>query len=204
MGSLRRIVLVRHGETVGSSERFQGSSDADLSDEGRAQMRRVAGRLGAESFDLVVSSPQRRGWQSASLVGRGAQVRLETDLREIHFGRWEGLTREEVEARDPVLHQDWQSGAESFEYPGGEARADFRARVRGAQERLLAGPERSALIVADRGVIRVLAEELAGEKLDDDELPCGALIELTRKPDGTWFRGRRSSNPAGVDGSVFV
>ena len=36
MGSLRRIVLVRHGETVGSSDRFQGSSDADLSDEGRA------------------------------------------------------------------------------------------------------------------------------------------------------------------------
>ena len=40
MSNLRRIVLVRHGETVGNSSlRFHGSSDVALSDEGREQMR---------------------------------------------------------------------------------------------------------------------------------------------------------------------
>ena len=205
MALLRRIVLVRHGETVGeSSVRFHGSSDVDLSEEGRAQMRRVAGRLGREPFDLVVASPLRRSWHSAQLAGRSAPVRLEADFREIHFGRWEGLSEDEIRARDPIVYQDWQSGAESFEFPGGESRADFRARVRAGRDRLLAEPARSALLVLHKGVLRVLAEELAGEKLGDDELLVGAVIELTRKPDGTWFRGRRSSNPAGVESEVFV
>ena len=44
MNRLRRIVLLRHGDTVGNSrERFHGSSDVALSDEGRAQVR-AAGR----------------------------------------------------------------------------------------------------------------------------------------------------------------
>lgn len=205
MGLLRRIVLVRHGETVGeSSTRFHGSSDVELSDEGRAQMRRVAGRLGEEPFDLVMASPLRRSWRGATLAGRGAPVRLESDLREIHFGRWEGLTKEEIRARDPVLYEDWQSDAEGFEFPGGERRSDFHARVRAAAGRLLEAPARSALVVAHKGVIRVLAAELAGEKLEGGEPALGEVIELTRKPDGTWFRGRRSSNPAGVESGVFA
>jgi broad specificity phosphatase PhoE len=205
MATLRRIVLVRHGETVGdSSLRFHGSSDVDLSEQGRAEMRRVAGRLGREPFDLVVASPLRRSWHSAQLAGRGAPVRLETSFREIHFGRWEGLTQEEIRARDPIVYQDWQSGADSFEFPGGESRSEFRGRVRAGMERLLGEPARSALLVLHKGVIRVLAEELAGEKLGDDELTVGSVIELTRKPDGTWYRGRRSSNPAGVESGIFA
>lgn len=205
MALLRRIVLVRHGETTGeSSVRFHGSSDVELSEAGRAQMRRVAGRLGHEPFDLVVASPLRRSWHSAQLAGRGAPVRLERDFREIHFGRWEGLTQEEIRARDPIVYQDWQAGGEGFEFPGGESRGGFRSRVRSGMDRLLAEPARSALLVLHKGVIRVLAEELAGEKLGDDELAVGSIFELTRKPDGTWFHGRRSSNPAGVEAGIFA
>ena len=51
MSKLRRIVLLRHGETVGNSkERFHGSSDLPLSDEGRAQMRAATRRLAGEVF----------------------------------------------------------------------------------------------------------------------------------------------------------
>ena len=61
MSRLRRIVLVRHGETVGnSSVRFHGSGDVALSDEGRSHMREVARELWAV-YDLrTVRIPTRR------------------------------------------------------------------------------------------------------------------------------------------------
>ena len=90
---LRRIVLLRHGNTVGNSkERYHGSGDVALSDEGRIQMREASRALAREVFDLVVASPLRRSWESAWIVAGGAPVRLEDGFREIHFGRWEGMT----------------------------------------------------------------------------------------------------------------
>ena len=198
MAKLRRLVLLRHGETDGeSSVRFHGSSDVDLSAEGRAQMQRAAALLGRLP-DLVAASPLRRSWRSAVIAGEGARVRLEPDFREIDFGRWEGLTKDEIRARDPVLFEDWQKRAPGFEYPGGELRGAFRERVQRGLERLLGENARDALLVLHKGVIRTLVETLSGELLPPDEPALGACIVLTRNPDGTWYRGQHSSNPPGL------
>jgi broad specificity phosphatase PhoE len=194
--SLRRIVLVRHGETEGeSSVRFHGSRDVELAAEGRTHMQAVAHELGGETFDLVAASPLRRSWRSAWIASRGAAVSLLPEFREVDFGRWEGMTREEIQASDPILYEDWQKADEGFEYPGGEARADFRARVLAGLEKLQNGGGRSALVVVHKGVIRVIAESLTGETLDRDTPALGGIVQLTRGVDGSWFVGRRSSNP---------
>ena len=204
MSRLRRITLVRHAETDGnSSTRFHGSNDVDLSPEGEAHMREVGWRFGHERFDLVVASPLRRSWRAARLVGRGAPVRIEADFREIDFGRWEGLTREEIQASDPVLYEDWQARAPGFEFPNGEPRAAFRERVARGLERLLASGAGSALVVVHKGVVRAIYEQLTGEPLSGDEVPLGAVIELARQGSG-WVRGRPGSNPEGVDSSVSL
>jgi broad specificity phosphatase PhoE len=196
MTALRRIVLVRHGETDGeSSVRFHGANDVGLADVGRAHMREIARGLGRERFDLVVSSPLRRAWQSAWIVGRGAPVRFEPSFREVDFGRWEGLTREEIARTDPVLYEDWQRGSDEFVFPGGEARADFRARVQAGLARLLETDARSALVVCHKGPIRLIARELTGTAPADDEPALGGVVELTRDGTAGWFLGRRSSDP---------
>jgi len=194
MTQLRRLVLVRHGETEGeSSIRFHGSGDVALSAEGATQMQAVSSTLGDEPLDLIVSSPMRRAWRSAWIAGKGAPVRLESNFREIHFGRWEGLTREEIQAADPVIYEDWQNKSPGFEFPGGEPRAEFRERVEKGLDSLLAAPVHSALVVAHKGVIRTIVELLIGER--PQGLDLGDGIELTRKSDGTWFEGRNSSDP---------
>jgi broad specificity phosphatase PhoE len=196
MTALRRIVLVRHGETDGeSSVRFHGANDVGLAESGRAHMRAVARALGREGFDLVVSSPLRRAWQSAWIVGRGAPVRFEPGFREVDFGRWEGLTLEEIARTDPVLYEDWQRGAEDFAYPGGEARADFRARVQCGLDLLLGTDARSALVVCHKGPIRIIARQLTGEAPPPEEPALGGVVELTRDGDAGWFLGRRTSDP---------
>ncbi|MCC6642491.1 MAG: histidine phosphatase family protein [Deltaproteobacteria bacterium] len=193
---MRRIVLLRHGETTGNSgSRYHGSSDPDLAPEGREQMHVAAAELCREKFDVVAASPMRRAWRSAWIVTDGRPVRLMGDFREIHFGRWEGMTREEIKASDPVLYEDWEKGAPGFEYPGGERRADFRARIECGLAQIGRTAGHSALIVGHKGVIRTICETLTGSKPPGDQPALGQSIELTREPDGTWFIGRRSSNP---------
>jgi broad specificity phosphatase PhoE len=189
MTRLRRILLVRHGETDGeSSIRFHGSTDVGLSDEGREQVERAGRQVRRQPIDLVVASPLRRSWRAAWIAGGGRPVRLESDFREVDFGRWEGLTMEEIRIRDPILCQDWLSGAEGFGYPEGESRDELRARVGRGVERLLATPVHSALLVLHKGVIRVIVEKLTGEALPPTDPPLGGLVTLTRSAEGSWLR----------------
>jgi broad specificity phosphatase PhoE len=201
--SLRQILLVRHGETDGaSSVRYFGNTDVDLSEEGCAHMRQLAQHLASRRVDLWLASNLRRSWRSAAIVSRGAPVRIEPGLREIHFGRWEGLTREEIAARDPVLYADWQAGKDGFEFPGGEARADFQARVGRVIEGLLAGRARMVGGVLHKGVIREIARRLTGEAMPRSEPELGEIVTLTRIADGPWLRGVHSSDPPGLGASA--
>jgi broad specificity phosphatase PhoE len=199
MSRLRRIVLLRHGETVGnSSTRFHGSGDVALSDEGRQHMREAAHAMRREVFDLVVASPLRRSWEGATIAAGGAPVRLEPDFREIHFGRWEGLTMEEIEAADPALAGEWKAKAEGFEYPGGELRATFRERVLRGLDRLDQSGASSVLAVVHKGVICTIAEHLADQTLEDGSPALGKAVSFTRS-NGIWRIGRRGSDPEGLN-----
>lgn len=199
MSRLRRIVMIRHGETVGeSSVRFHGSTDVELSEQGRSQMRQAARQLSREVFDLVVASPLRRSWEAAWIVAGGAPVRLESDFREIDFGRWEGMTRQEIEAADPVLYAEWQARAAGFAFPGGEPREQFRARVLRGLERLEGSGAAGVLLVVHKGPIRTIGEQLLGEPIGPEQVGLGQCLGLSRGADGVWFRGRRSSDPAGL------
>jgi len=193
---MRRLVLVRHGESdANSKERLVGSGDPALSAEGREQMQRARMRLMGQVIDLVVASPARRAWQSVQVLTGGARARLEADLREIDFGRWEGLSDAEIALRDPVLHREWRERAPGFEYPGGELRAEFRGRVLRALERIDASGAAGVLLVAHKGVIRTIAEQLLGAALPGEQPALGESIGISRDADGRWFVGRRSSDP---------
>lgn len=182
-----RIVLLRHGETVGrSSIRFFGATDVALSGLGADQAAAAARAIGPEDFDLVVASPLQRSWRSACIVAPGREIRLEAGFREIDFGRWEGLTREEIEAQDPELYTQWQERGLEFGFPGGEGRDEFRARVVAGLDRLLGSPVASILIVAHKGTVRTIAEELSGSVLAPDQPPLGGFVGLTRTAEQAW------------------
>ncbi len=197
--ALRRLVLVRHGESEGNSrERLIGSGDPPLAVEGRDQMRAARAMLIGQVIDAVVASPARRSWQSAQALTGGAPTRLESDFREIHFGRWEGKRVDDLASSDPALHQQWRDGAPGFEYPGGELRAQFRARVERGLARLDESGATSALLVVHKGVIRTIVDLLLGSAVEDRDRPAlGEAMVLTRVREG-WIPGGRSSNPPGV------
>lgn len=194
--SLRRLILIRHGESTGnSSERLIGSGDPGLSEEGVTQIRAAGRSLAAQVIDYVVASPLRRAWKAAQLLAPSQWVRLDTDLREIHFGRWEGKSLKEIESADPALYGQWRDLATGFEFPGGELRADFRSRIARGVARIEDAGASSALVVTHKGVIRAIVEELTSEHLDRDAPALGGVVVLTRLSSG-WIVGQRSSDPS--------
>ena len=101
------IVLARHGETDWNRDhRIQGHSDVPLNANGRAQANELAERLAGERFDAVYASDLARARETAQIaVARtGLLVTELVELREKHFGSWEGLTDDSVLARFPEAH----------------------------------------------------------------------------------------------------
>ncbi len=99
-----RLYLVRHGATRLSAEnRFAGDVGVELSDEGKWQAARLGERLREEGITALYSSPLSRTMETARIIVGSSPVPIETrdGLREISHGRWEGLTRAEVETRFP-------------------------------------------------------------------------------------------------------
>src|SRR3954470_12751480 len=95
-GSITRVFMIRHGATVLTAEdRFAGSTDVELSDEGREQTRRLADRLSSEQIAAVFASPLSRTVETARILAKphGLQVQTRDGLREISHGRWEQMTR---------------------------------------------------------------------------------------------------------------
>jgi broad specificity phosphatase PhoE len=192
---LRRLILVRHGETAGqSSIRYYGVTDVPLSDSGRRQVRVARDEIRSDVYDGVWASTLCRSWESARIVAPGRPIHLESDFREIDFGDWEGLTKQEIAVRDPVGFARWEAEGLEFAFPGGESREAFRARVARGLERLCATGVESALVAVHKGVVRTLLELVSGHTLADGEPELGGVIRAARDPSGAWFTGRRGSD----------
>jgi len=197
--------MVRHGETDGeSSIRYYGRTDVPLSNLGRSQAREARWKIPGRTYEAIWTSPLSRAWESAEIIVPESTLHLEADFREIDFGRWEGLTREEIEIMDPESHARWQDGHPDFEFPGGEKRADFRRRIEAGLERLRASGVESAMIVAHKGVLRTLLELVSGQTLPAGLPELGGVFQIYRDLDRVWQTGRRGSDPSCSEAPIGI
>lgn len=98
----------------------------------------------------IFSSPQKRALHTTRLIfGPDTPILMDDRLQEIHFGSWEGLTRDAIR---PHLDCSFESGLWNFRSPGGETLHDISARVQGFLDHLT-GP---ALLVTHGTTSQVL------------------------------------------------
>lgn len=161
-----RLFLVRHGATVLTAEdRFAGSTDAPLSELGREQARRLAKRLADESITAIFASPLGRAVETASIIAapHGLEVQQRAELREISHGRWEQLTRHEVEERFPEEAAAWEEDPYTFAPTGGESGLMVTARALPALIDIVrAHDDHKVLVVSHKATIRLLLSSLLG------------------------------------------
>jgi broad specificity phosphatase PhoE len=159
------LYLARHGESDwNAANRFQGHSDRPLTGLGRRQAEALAQKLESDAaLTAIYSSPLARAFETASIVGArlGLQPTAVDDLREVDVGGWSGLSRSEVEARDPDAFRRWLDGSEGWE--DGETYADMATRVLDALRRIAGShPDDEVLVVSHGGPIRAIHAAAAG------------------------------------------
>lgn len=161
-----RLYLIRHGATTLSAEdRFAGSIDVDLSDEGRRQAERLAARLADDELAAVYASPLRRCADTAAAVAaaHGLAPTLCPELREIAHGRWEGLRRSEVEAQFGEEYAAWEADPFTFAPEGGESGLLVLARALPLiRQIVLAHEGRNVAVVSHKATLRLVISSLLG------------------------------------------
>ncbi len=135
------IVFVRHGVTdMTVTQRFSGGEVAGpgLNAEGRVQAAKAADAvyaIGRRSWKVlpkvsrVIASPLTRTQETGAAVARrlGVDVETELQLREVEFGKWNGLTGEQIASEYGDGIHRWRFGQAAP--PGGESMAEVGVRL---------------------------------------------------------------------------
>jgi broad specificity phosphatase PhoE len=164
------LYFSRHGETDWNRERrLQGQHDIPLNALGRAQAQRcgqvladLLGKRGRaiEDYDFL-SSPLGRARETMELIrdemGLDPRAyRTDARLMEMSFGRWEGFTFAELQAREAAALAARERDKWGFVLPGGESYAQLAVRI----SAWYAGIQRDSVVSSHGGVCRALMAHL--------------------------------------------
>ncbi|MFO7929657.1 MAG: histidine phosphatase family protein [Candidatus Humimicrobiaceae bacterium] len=105
-----KLFLVRHGQTQWNLEgRYQGDRDIELTPIGVSQGELASRYLSNVNFSNIYSSPLKRALDTANLLnnGRGKEIIIKENLKEINFGKWEGLKFAQINDKYHDDYQNW-------------------------------------------------------------------------------------------------
>jgi broad specificity phosphatase PhoE len=142
-----------------------GQRDVPLSAKGQRQLPRLMQKISPYRAQAVYSSDLLRARATAAPISRrlGVEVNVLPGLREIHFGRWQGLSWAEVAKRFPQAARRWLKDFPRQPIPGGEDLQKFKTRVRHELRKIVAAhPGGSAIVVTHGGVIRTTLASALG------------------------------------------
>lgn len=203
-----RILLLRHAETEWNRERrYQGWRDSPLSPAGSDQAESASRLLAASPLAAVWSSPLARARETAALIAAPHKLPVceANAFKEMAFGDWEGLTRDEVRHRYPDAHRAWAETPHEAVWPGAETLGGVRTRALAGLEELRAAHEGQTICLVSHGITcRILILEALGLGLDrlwSLQLSATGISELEFRDDWTALH-RMNSLVHLADGAV--
>jgi phosphoserine phosphatase len=158
---MTKILLVRHGHVAGvAPTRFRGRADLPLTAEGRRQAEATARRIEASWHPVAIyASPLSRCGETGAAIGRpfGLTPIPVAGFADIDYGKWQGLSPDEVGARWPEQLDRWYRMPEEAAIPDGETLEDVRRRAAPALATIIREHgEDTVVVVAHDSVNRVL------------------------------------------------
>jgi probable phosphoglycerate mutase len=178
------LYYVRHGETDFNSQgRLQGRRDTVLNAHGRRQAAECGVLLGdliardhrqPQDFQYI-SSPLKRARETMEILrttlGLNAHgYEVDARLIEIAYGEWEGLTLQEIEARNASVLSARERDKWDFAPPKGESYRELAGRIGNWYSSLTA----DTVVAAHGGGVRAL---MAIFKIVSEEQATHARIE---------------------------
>ena len=155
-----KLIVVRHAESEWNPiGRYQGLLDPDLTERGIQQAKRLAKALKKENIQVLFSSPLKRTFKTAKIIGEEIGLEPIPDERviEIDHGVWSGLLVEEVKQKFPEEFEKWMKEPHKVKFEGGESLLDVFKRVKEFLVFLLKNyNERTVAVVSHTVPIRCL------------------------------------------------
>jgi 2,3-bisphosphoglycerate-dependent phosphoglycerate mutase len=125
------FAILRHAATAWNEQgRLQGMTDTPLSSAGSAAARSWRLPTPADGWRRM-SSPLCRARQTAELVRPAAAIAVDSRLREMSFGLWEGRTLAELRAEGGDAFAAAERLGLDFHPPGGESPRMTMSRIGG-------------------------------------------------------------------------
>ena len=179
------LLLARHGETVWHAEnRYAGSSDVGLTEKGIGQAATLGRWAAGQPLAAVYASDLSRAVLTAtpSADALGLQVQIDPRLREVHFGRGEGMTRTEMIEVFPAGLASFLASPGHVPLPDGEAGLTAVQRAWSALEEISVRHQGdTVLVVMHSTLMRLLLCRVLGVPLDNyrDTLPSVQNAAIT-------------------------
>ena len=154
-----QILLVRHATLPAEYKgHYIGRTDVPADPLGLRALDGLAVLLAKKKPEKCYCSPLLRTQQTAGglLKPLGLQPVLVPDLMEVNFGKWDGLSFDQVTRDYPEEMQKWTENADHFAFPEGESVQTFMERIGRVADRLSQDPAQVVLAVTHAGVIRGL------------------------------------------------
>jgi 2,3-bisphosphoglycerate-dependent phosphoglycerate mutase len=176
---MSRLILVRHGESLGNRDRIYATSphDLPLTELGYRQAREAAQRI-EQLFrpELVVTSAYLRAHETARVIAGalGLPLEVEPNLHEREFGAHRGrpydsfLTEPDYDPQRP-----W-----AWKPEGGESYEEVQARVGPILDRLAAAHTRKDVVVVSHGGVMTTLWAYVAGTWDAAYVPpnCGMVL----------------------------
>jgi broad specificity phosphatase PhoE len=163
------IVLCRHAATEHNlTKRFLSTTDLPLGALGRSQCEHLRIALRDFGFERCFVSPMRRALETRELVVPNVPFEIESALREVDFGSWEGRTLEWAQHHAPELLAQRRQDPVHFRPPGGESIADAATRVGPLLQKLR--EEDAPLVIGHRITLAILERLLRNLPLDSRDV----------------------------------
>ena len=178
-----KLYLLRHGETAYSrTGGYCGDLDPDLTTNGEKMAAAFAKAHQAIAWDAVFVSPMKRTIATAKPLCEaiGMEMQFRDGLRELRYGKWEGLTNEFVKENYSEDYLRWLTEPAWNPPTGGETAVQLASRASLAiaeiQEKYSSG---NVLVVSHKATIRVILCSLLGIDLgryrDRIDVPAASL-----------------------------
>ena len=181
------FALLRHASTVWNEDgRLQGQTDTSLSASGEASARTWRLPPPTDGWKRM-SSPLRRARRTAELLRPASTVTLDSRLREMSFGAWEGHTLADLRKRVGKAFLDAERRGLDFQAPGGESPRMVMARMSQWAAELACTGE-PAVAISHKAAIRAMLALATGWDMTDRSpirLDWRALHLFAAEPDGS-------------------
>jgi probable phosphoglycerate mutase len=164
-----RICFIRHGETDWNvAKRIQGHTDIPLNETGRAQALAMAFNAAHQRFHAIYSSDLARTLETAKALAQreDQEVKLLPQLRERHYGVFQGITAAEGAVKYPEAHAHYVARDLEYDFENGESLRGFAERVADGIDWLVRHHSGQTIAaVSHSGVLDVIYRRATGRPL---------------------------------------